>query len=157
MSKAFFPPARIVASLDTRGAITLRELLERAGAPCRASGRWTERPVVLVPGSADIEREPGDWGAVRIGVPSRMAPRAAAPATSRAMARHACLAMAYGLMDIVARESLRGLPWAKPAAPRGRPRSGTTMTNAQRQAAYRARHRRPVASGASDATSLARA
>jgi len=90
---------------------------------------------VLVQGSADIEREAGDWGAVRIGVPSRVAPRA--------MARYACLAMAYGLMDIVARESVRGLPWTRPAAPRGRPRSGTAMTNAQRQAAHRARHPPP--------------
>jgi hypothetical protein len=128
----FYPTPRIVQRVDTSGAMTLRELLSLAGAPCRASGRWTERLVRIAPGIAGIEREPGDWGAVRIGVHAGLSTRDAA--------RYAAAAMAYGLMDLVARESLRGQPWARPAPARGRPRTGTAMTNRERQRLYRARH-----------------
>jgi len=128
----FFPPARLVERIDTRNAIALRDLLSAAGLRCRASGRWTQRMIVIEPGGPFIEREPGDWGAVRIGVPDGL--------TARGRTRYAVAAMAYGLMDLVARESVRGAEWARPAAPRGRPRTGCAMSNAQRQRAWRARH-----------------
>lgn len=129
----FFPAARIVKSVDVTGSVKLSELLRRAGAPCRASGRWSERLVVIAPGESGIEREPGDWGAVRIGVPSDLGEVDAA--------RFAASAMAYGLMDLVARESIRGAYWARPAAPRGRPPTGRALSNAERQRNFRARHK----------------
>lgn len=107
--------------------------LERvaAGAQCRASGPWTQRPIVIAPGSTTVEREPGDWGAVRVGVPN-----AASAATS---ARMAALVLAYQLMDPVARASVKGLDWARVRPPVGRPRSGIALTNAERQRLSRAR------------------
>jgi hypothetical protein len=130
----FFSPPRLVERVDARAARSLRELLAVAGAPCRASGRWTERRVRIVPGAAGvIEKEPGDWSPVRIGVPAGLSARDAA--------RYAVAAMAYGLMDLVARESIRGQPWARPAPPRGRPATGTAMSNRERQRTYRARRR----------------
>ncbi|HEY7954685.1 MAG: hypothetical protein ACHQ17_10785 [Polyangia bacterium] len=131
----FLPPARIVEHLDDRRAIPLRELLAAAGVPCRATGRFTDRLVCVVPGKPGlIEREPGDWAAVRIGVPSGLSARNAA--------RYASAVMAYGLMDLVARESLRGQLWARPTPPRGRPARGLALTGVERQRNYRARRLR---------------
>jgi hypothetical protein len=127
----YFPTPRVVERLDGRGARPLHEWLARAGLPCRASGAWIDRPVRVVPGQSGIEREPGDWGRVRIGVPAGL--------SARDEARWAIAAMAYGLVDLVARESIRGQPWARPAAARGRPPSGTAKSNRERQRAYRAR------------------
>lgn len=105
----FFPISRIAAArIDPQAARPLHELLAMAGLPCRASGRCTERQVTVVAGrSLDIEKEPGDWGGVRITVPAGMPVRDAA--------RLAVGAMAYALMDLVARESIRGQAWARPA------------------------------------------
>jgi hypothetical protein len=127
----FFPIPRIVPVIDAGSAITLREALASAGAPCRASGRWTERLLVIDPGFEGIEKEPGDWSTVRIGVQANHA--------ARDQARYAVAAMAYGLMDVVARESIRGLAWALPAKPRGRRPSGAALSSAQRQRRYRVR------------------
>ncbi len=128
----FFPIPRVVERVATDHAQTLRQVLSDAGVPCRASGAWTERLIVLVRReAATIEKEPGDWSPVRIGVPLGLSPRDAA--------RYAVAAMAYGLMDVVARESIRGQSWAVPAPPRGRPRLGTAKSGAERQRAYRAR------------------
>lgn len=123
-----YPPAEIVRSLSTAGSTSLRELCATAGVPCRASGAWTGRKVRLVRGSAlRIRKEPGDEGAVEITLP--------APAVigGRQAARMALGAMAYGLMDPVARESIRGAEWTRPAPPRGRPRTSVTISNRERQ------------------------
>gem|GEM_PF-2808169 len=61
----------------------------------------------------------------------------------RARARLALGALAYSIMDLVARESIRGAAWAAAAPPRGRASSGTALTNAERQRRYRAKHNRP--------------
>ncbi len=129
----FFPLPRVVPNINIDDAMTLRSLLESAGAQCRASGRWTERLIVLVHGESGIERAPGDWGAVRIGIPQADSALAAA--------RYAAAAMAYALMDVVARESIKGLPWTKPSAPRGRPPKPGAQTNAARQRSFRLRHK----------------
>ena len=130
----FFSAPRIVAHIDTRGAHSLRELLAEAGAPCLASGPWTERLVRIVPsGQRRIDKEPGDWTPVCVHVTAGLSGRDAA--------RFAAAAMAYGLMDLVARQSIRGQQWAKPARPRGRPPTGAARSNRERQRAYRSRQR----------------
>lgn len=130
----FFRPATIVEHLDARRGRPVRDWLARAGAPCRASGAWVERRVVVVRGAALVERQPGEWGNVRIGVPRGLDPRAEA--------RLVVGALAYGIGDLVCRESLRGAPWARPRPPRGRPRSGAALSGRERQRAFRARQRR---------------
>jgi hypothetical protein len=127
----FFPVPRVVAGVDATGAVPLRVWLERAGAPCRATGRWTERPVQVATGALGITKAPGDWTAVCVSVPPGL--------SAVAVARLVVAAMAYAVMDPVARESVRGQPWARPAPPRGRPRLAQPRTGAQRQRAYRAR------------------
>lgn len=47
--------------------------------------------------------------------------------------------MAYSVMDVVARESIRFGEWRKPSAPRGRPPSGKAMGVAERQRAFKMR------------------
>ena len=102
---------------------------------CRASGRWAERRVAIDRGpELAIVTEPGDAGLVRVRVPASLTPRQAA--------RWALSALAYGLMDLVARESIRGADWAKPAPPRGRPATGTASSNRERQRAHRRRTKR---------------
>jgi hypothetical protein len=136
----FFPPARIVPYVERTGQVfTLRELLASAEAPCRASGRWTERQILLAVGDDEVLREPGEWGLVRIGIKER--------STERDAARYALLVLAYSLMDIVARESIRGECWTKPSSPRGRPRTGTARSNAQRQQTLRSRQREKIELG----------
>jgi hypothetical protein len=133
----FFPPPRYraVLPLPAAGTVSVRELCAAAGVPCRASGGWTERRIQVVRADGyDIEAEPGGWGTVRIAVPRRLKPGEAY--------RHALAALAFGLMDLVARESIRGQRWARPAPPRGRPATGTAWSNAERQRAYRHRVKR---------------
>lgn len=130
----FFPPPEYVLDLSeaSADAQTLRSLCADAGVPCRASGVWTERPVVVVPGERyRIEAEAGDYGRVKIEVPAWL--------SLVDQKRHALGALAYGLMDLVARESLRGAAWARPANPRGRRSSGVALSTKERQRRYRAR------------------
>jgi hypothetical protein len=141
----FFPPAKIKRRVDRRGAVPLRDLISQSGATCRASGAWVKRLVSVVRDGVFIEKEPGDWTPVRIGVPAGLSDRDAA--------RFAVAAMAYGVMDLVARESIRGEPWASPSMPAGRPRSGTAKSASARQRAYRARR---VALGRVDPTDATR-
>jgi len=135
MSSPFFiPPARIVPSIDVSSAVPLSALLAAAGAECKASGAWTERQIVVDRGAPGLlEREPGDWAAVRIGVVAKVSARSAA--------RFAVLVLAYGIMDLVARQSIAGLPWARPTVPRGRPRASAPLSAAERQRRWRSRHR----------------
>jgi hypothetical protein len=129
----FFPVVHIAEHLDARGAVPLCALVERAGVRCRASGPFTERRVKITRGEPFIEKEPGDWSVVHIQVPADL--------SARDVARYATAAMAYALMDIVARASICGERWATPSPPLGRPRSGRAQTNAARQRALRARQR----------------
>lgn len=128
----FFPPPVYVAHLDAKGAVALSDLCRHAGVACKASGAWTERPVCVYGGSGyRIEAEPGGYGVVRIQVPAQLG--------EVERARHALAAMAYSLMDGVAREVVRGAAWAKPAKPVGRPRGGQALSGQARQRRYRAR------------------
>lgn len=57
----------------------------------------------------------------------------------RDAARYALTVLAYSLFDGVARASVAGQPWSRPAAPKGRPKLGRARSNAERQHAYRQR------------------
>lgn len=130
----FFPIPQFVQSIAPTERQALREVLKTAGLACRASGPWTNRQVVISPmqdSELCIQREPGDWGCVLIGVPFDL--------DEQDQARYAVAALAYGLMDLVARQSIAGASWARPSMPRGRALSGRAQTGAQRQRAYRAR------------------
>lgn len=81
-------------------------------------------------GKYEILAQPGYSGDVVVTVPDE---------DERLAARAALAALAYGLCDSVARESIRGAQWARPAAPRGRPRSGRAKNTAERQRAFRRR------------------
>jgi hypothetical protein len=128
----FYPQPQYLPVLLFEQAITIRELCEQAGVPCRASGAWTERKVEIREGSFAIHAEPGDWGGVRIFLP---------PGTQRKRARCALSVLAYALHDLVAKQSIVGAQWAGPEIPRGRQRSGQAKSNAERQKSFRARHR----------------
>lgn len=128
----FFPLPSVVAELDPKPSQPLREVLVASGVTCRASGSWVERPISIVRGQEGIVKEPGDWGAVHIGIPIGMSELEAS--------RYASMVMAYSVMDVVARESIRGADWSKPKIPRGRPFSGTATSNAERQRLHRRRN-----------------
>jgi hypothetical protein len=133
----FFPPGKPVAQLPPVEASTIwttGELCRLAEVTCQASGSWTERQVELCEGGdiSAILYEPGYCGRVRILVPSTVA------ADARAAARYALGALAYSLMDLVARQSILGAAWTKPDR-RGRPKLplGLKLSNAQRQERFR--------------------
>jgi hypothetical protein len=129
----FFPTARIVVELNLEKPVTLAELAADAGVQCRASGPWINRRVELVSGVDFIEREPSDWGGVRVGVPSECSPRD--------QARYALGVLAYGIMDVVARQIVAGQQWSRPSLPRGRKRTGKAMSPRQRQRKRRVQKR----------------
>lgn len=113
--------------------MALRDLCERAKVVCRASGDWTLRPVRISRGERLlVVREPGGWGAVEITLPN------IDPKSVKA-AQMALEVMAYGEMDLVARESIKGAAWAKPVTRRGRPKSGMALSAWERQRAARQR------------------
>jgi len=127
---AFFPQIRYVPHLE--GETTpLSRICTEAGVVCAAIGTWTERPLIIVDGAEpSIISEPGDWGVVKIVVPSGLPPRE--------RARWALGAMAYALFDGVARASVARQDWTKVASPRGRkPGNQKALTNTQRQQRYR--------------------
>jgi hypothetical protein len=146
----FFPAPKFVPAFGRAHALTLREVCERAGVACRASGAWTLRPICIVAGgSISVTAEPGSWGAVRVEVPRG--------STRQTAARLALGALAYSLMDSVARESIRGAAWAKPAPPRGRPSAGTALNVRERQRRLLARAQRQHKSRSITATIRPRA
>jgi hypothetical protein len=128
----FFPTVRYAPRLTlSPGATTLRALCESAGVVCKASGAWTERVVDIVTGDTlEIVAEPGDGAPVRISLPAN---------DHRSAARLALAVMAYGLHDLVAKESIRGASWTRIALPRGRIPSGAALTTRERQRRFRAR------------------
>lgn len=139
----FFPPVRYVKALDRSAAVPLERLCAMAGASCKASGAWTQRPVIVRDaGHATpwIHAEPGEWNAVEIGVPSLK--------SDRERARWALGAMAFMLFDGVARASIAGEPWARIARPRGRsPASRRPRSVAERVRLSRTRQGKPAHAG----------
>lgn len=136
----FFPPARYVASIDRMGAISLAELCAITGVECKATGSWVNRSVAVVVSAGGvppgIEAEPGSCGAVRVTTPAGLSELQAA--------RYSLAAMAYGLFDLVARQSVRGAPWVRPGLPKGRRPRGTAKSNMQRQREFQARKRQEL-------------
>lgn len=130
----YYPVPRYVVKIAGDDGITLRQLCTTSGVPCRASGDGTERQVELVLDSEPfIQAQPGGWGPVSIGVPSRFS------RSPRAAARYALGAMAYGLFDGVARESIKNEPWSKvEVLGRRKSSGGRAMTPAERQRKQRA-------------------
>lgn len=126
----FFPPPRYVPAIDTTHATTVADLCAVAGIACKASGEWIRRSVVV--NQSDllaIDAEPGHCGAVRLTVPPQLSGREAA--------RFALCVLAYGVHDLVARQSVAGHPWTKPRNPPGREKSGRALTTRERQRRFR--------------------
>ena len=128
----FLPPPTYLPHLSVKKPLTLTALCKLAGVPCRASGAWIEREVEIVSGrELSIVAEPGDWGRVRIVM----------PASDRTYtARFALVVMAFALHDLVARESIKGAPWAAVTPPRGRRKTGRALTVRERQQRFRQNH-----------------
>ena len=130
----YFPPVNYLKHLELGGAKAISELASIAGIALRATGPWTERKVDITLGpELRIEAEPGDWGAVRITQTEKL--------TEVQQARLALIVLAYGLYDLVAKETIRGASWSRPTPPRGRPRRGRPQSSRERQRAFRARQR----------------
>lgn len=125
----FLPPVVYTPSLMLRSPISVKELCDRAKIPCRASGAWVERKVEIVRApKLAVFAEPGDWGSIRI----------EAPVSGRQQrARLALAVLAYGLNDLVAKQSLQGQQWVKLRPPRGRPRSKKPLSTRDRQRRFR--------------------
>ena len=127
----FFTHCEYLTSLNLRDFLTLEDLCHRAGVPCRASGGWTKRKIgIRYADFIKIEAEPGDWGAVQITMPK---------CTKEKEAKLALQILAYVLHDLVAKQSILGLSWAKIPLPKGRIKTGKAMTNAERQRRFRTR------------------
>jgi hypothetical protein len=133
----FFPPARLVKSIGDSGTVSLAELCELAGVRCAASGSWVGRRIRVVATphlkgvSVVIRKEPEDYGSVEISVSDEIDIRDAA--------RLSLGAMAYGLMDLVARQSIKNQDWTVPAMRPGRPRAIQALSGADRQRRLRAK------------------
>ena len=127
----FLPPPHYVAKLALSKPLTLSELCSLAQVSCKASGAWTQRLIEVVEGDElRISAEPGPWGRVKIEVPRSKEARRFAIALE---------VLAYGLHDVVARESIRD-SYISPVRPRaGRPKRGSQRSNPQRQRDYRER------------------
>ena len=127
---AFFPNVRYVPRILEDG-ISLEEVCALAQTPCKASGRWTQRQIVIQPDDTPfVQAEPGDWAKVKIGTPADL--------NERDSARWALGVLAYLLFDGVARASVKGLPWSRVAMPTGpAPKSVRPLTNAERQRRHR--------------------
>lgn len=139
MARLFFPPPQYVPTLQTKTSVTLKTLCDWADIPCRASGAWTERPISWDRGHAlAIVAEPGPIGAVHVVLPGQK------DVSLQTVARELLVILAYGLFDGVARESVRGVSWARQLAPRGRPRQMRAKSAAERQRAWRDRQGQAV-------------
>lgn len=125
----FTPPIQYRAHLDLRSPMTLRDLCTLAEVHCRASGPWTCRQVDLLEGEhLAIFATPGDTGNVQLVLPA---------GDPRERARLALGLMAYGMHDLVAKESIKNQPWTGIPLPKGRPRQPRALSNAERQQRYR--------------------
>ncbi len=129
----FIPAVTYVRKLALERPITLRQLCRRAGIICRASGPWTERKVEIVRGETlRIFAEPGDWGALQIQTPVT---------GTRTRARLALEILAYGVHDLVARQSLLAHEGPGLRPPRGRPRKAHALNARERQRRFREKMR----------------
>ena len=110
----FFPIPRYSNRLSEDGARPLSEICVLAGASCRASGMMARRLVVILPqgegGKPSIQARATTWGVVHIRVPAQVK-------TERGRARYALGALAFGLHDVAAKESIRRLKWSRAADP----------------------------------------
>lgn len=137
----FFPVPRYVVRLPPSNAvpITLRALCTQAGVTCRASGTWTQRLVYVEHGEPAVTAEASPRSAVLI---------RSSGSTKQERFRYALAALAFALMDLVARESIRSQAWAQPAQPRGRPRGGTALNTRERQRRHLRNKDRRISSAA---------
>lgn len=127
----FIPPPVYKDNLRLVTPITIRELCALAKVPCKASGVWTERLIEVARGEfLRILAEPGSWGKVRIEVPHRKGADVFAVALN---------VLAYGLHDLVARESIKGTYLSSVKPRPGRPKLGSQRTTRQRQRDFRKR------------------
>lgn len=137
-SPIFFRPAQWTFDLNTYAheAKPLNEWCDIAGIPCKASGEWIKRAISWFPMKTDdheILAEPGFCDAVRFGVPAYVVRHGDVE-----IARWILQAMAYSqLFDGVARESVKGVAWARHISNKGRPRLAAPKTGAQRQKRFR--------------------
>ena len=130
----FIPSPKVVASLSLRHPVSLEQHCANLGLRCRGSGAWTKRMIeVRYKTELEIQVEPGDWGSVLI-----MAPTKAAADRSQL----ALYILAYGLHDLVAKESIRHTSIAEISPPVGRPRISRALSTKERQRRFRARQRR---------------
>ena len=128
----FFPIAAYVSRLSGSGYLSLRTWCEQAGIRCQATGPFAERPIRLRRGRVfSIVAEAAPSSRVEIEIPRGPSAQAAA--------RLLIAALAYSLMDVVARQSIRGVAWARLSPGAGRPRTGRAKTNRERQRELRQR------------------
>jgi hypothetical protein len=133
MNPFFIPPVKYVPTLVSSKFYTIRALCAQAGVLCRASGSWTQRKVQVVYASTlGILAEPGDWGAVRVEIPEKRL---------KQRSQIALYLLAYGLHDLVAKQSIMQAEWNEVNAPRGRPRCGGALPSRDRQRRFRERQK----------------
>lgn len=131
----YWPKPQYISLLPHGETITLRELCQRAQVACKATGRWTLRPVTVTCGATNqgaVLVNPNTTG-VYIEVPEQWG---GSPIKE---ARYALGVMAYGIFDLVAKESIKGTDWSKIAPLKGPKKSGLAMSNRERQRKFRQR------------------
>ena len=133
MLPVVFPKVEIVKRVPRGHRWTVRTLCRTAGIACRVTGPSAERRVYtskIQPGAQEGRafREPGSLGPVSIELK---------PGKEADLALLALGILAYSAFDYAARESLRGLPEARPALPLGRPRKARPLSGAERQRRWR--------------------
>jgi hypothetical protein len=129
MTYFFIPPPVYVDKLILDNPHTLKEVCQIAGVQCRASGSWTERLIeIVIAKQLKIIAEAGAWGSIRMEIPE-----------SRYKNRFqiALKLLAYGLHDLVARQSIRGSKISVLKPPAGRPKLSSHKSNRQRQRDFR--------------------
>ena len=129
----FYPPVIYVRELSQKTPFTIRQLCQQAGIVCKASGSWADRLVEIVRGKdIKIVAEPGDWGKIRIEMQNDQRMQ---------QARLALAVLAYGMHDLVAKQSISGHDWANLAPPRGRPKKARALSVSERQRRFREKRR----------------
>lgn len=125
----FYPAANFVPTLALTAPVSIEQLCNQAGIKCKASGAWTGRQIELAPGAElKITAEPGDWGKVKLEIP---------PSEPQHEALLALAVLAYGLHDLVAKQSLSGNTRVALAPPRGRPKKARALSTSERQRRFR--------------------
>ena len=136
MIPAMFPPAKLVVEVPRGSATTVESLCRQAGIECRVTGPSASRVVYLRSSPhLEVHQEPGNSGAVSVGLPGELPRNDPRKAATRVLA-----VLAYVVFDYAARESVRGWPEMLVSLPRGRPRSPRPMTGAERQRRWRRKH-----------------